>query len=532
MMKKIKSTAQYMKFSFIIVLLLCTAIPLHAKSLVITPLSVCTNGPSENLRQGLTNMLVSRLAGKDLVILDETHVPSGNNTACITSEEAAATLVQTIGADYCLFGSITALGGVYSLDLRLMEVDNGKRILTQFSKVTEEKDLIREWSNLAFAVKRNITRDDSAVNLNTEKAAVPPSVTTEPNTPAVQSRSAQSALLLPSLSGTIEKNLGKPHPTGTLALHMDAMSFDMGDLDGDGIDEMVVLNQDRLDVYRKTSEGYVKKGTLKAAFSEEYLKISVGDLDGNGSDELYVVGLYGKRARTDIYTWQNTFKLLAMERGHYRTVRGSTGNTAETLLFQDSQIDHLYMGGIYVVDFSGTKPLNKRALPRMKGAQFYTVTPLTLDDGSSGYLALNEDDYLCLWDHQGALLWKDQDKVGGTENAVRVGPVEQPLDLPHRYPLSCRIVTNDVDANGVQEILVVHNIPLIGYLSNLKFYQKANIISYRIDKDQLATTWKSEDIDFSITDIQVRQGVLFLSANPPETASIGSREKGHILWFD
>jgi hypothetical protein len=170
-------------------------------------------------------------------------------------------------------------------------------------------------------------------------------------------------------------------------------------------------------------------------------------------------------------------------------------------------------------------------LPKLRGVQFNTLALFDLDrDGDPEFLGLGEDSRLQVWDKQGKILWSGDKRLGGTNNAIRLGSAH-PGDPPPRIPFNSRLLITDIDGDGTKEILAIKNIPLVEHLLNFKVFIKSNLIAYRIEGTSLFPAWTTGNIDYCLTDMQVQGQSLFLAAQKGKISNIG-KKSGLIMWFE
>jgi len=513
----------------------CLPVVTHAsnKTLVLFPLAIYADKPSDYLRQGVRSMLGSRLSAAGLEVISGEGLESllGEKEE-IATKERAEELARGLNADYAIFGSITTIGGGYSLDLSLLELGKDGSRLTRVSEAVDEDQFIPRLSDLAYRLRTIIEGKEEPGEKVKEKApTVPKPQTAEEVIPQLEGDKQPPEI--------IEKgHLFKPareyqdfKPTGRISVDMAVMAFDMGDLDGDKEAELVILGWKRLLVYKRQGESFVRRDSLKAGFGEDFLKVSVGDADDNGTEEIYLVSRYGTRARSTVWGWAGGFKRLDRRTGHLQAVKDPAGGKS-LLLFQDSKVGQFFSGRIYVMDYAKKGKLTKEhELPELKGAQFYTVAPFDLDgDGDPEFLGLGKFSRLHVWDKQGEILWSSDEKMGGTNNAIRLGEAS-PLELPPRIAFNSRLAIMDIDGDGNREVVAIRNIPLIDHLANLKFYNKSSLVAYRVEGTSLFLVGTTREIDYCLTDIQADGRSLFLAAQKPKMGKI-TKGSGLIMWLE
>jgi len=551
---------------------LILSLPLTARSstktLVLFPLAIYADQSKTYLGQGIKSMLISRISGGGIEIVPDekyTSLLSEKEVEGITSQKRAEELARGVKADYAIFGSITTIGGGYSLDLSLVALEKNGSKLTRLSKAVDEEQLIPQLSDVAYRVRaiiegKEVLSATQTVDKPSTKMAGK-SATQTADKPARKGEEKATVLPKPqTIKGIfskvehdkqgpeeIEKGLLlKPtkeyqgfKPTGKISIGMSIMAFDMGDLDGKGGAELLVLARKKLLLYTRQGASFVLKDTLEAGFGEDFLKVSVGDTDNNGKAEIYLVSFYGTGARSTVLQWSEGFTKLDRWTGHLRAVKDHVSSKS-LLLFQDSKFNEFFSGRIYFMNYEkGGKLTKGEQLPELKGGQFYTLALFDLDkDGVLEWLGLGEPDLgeqskLYVWDKQGDTLWRGDKKLGGTNNAIRSGEVvcKSCGDLPPRISFNSRLLITDIDGDGNREILAIKNLPLLKYLHNIKIYTKSRLIAYRIEGASLSPAWTSMDIDWCLTDMQLQGQNLFLAVQKGKWSHL-SKGSSQIMWFE
>ena len=526
----------------LLALLLFIPLPVRAanKTLVILPLTIYADKSKSYLSEGVKSILVSRLSGGDLhIISDEALEPllSEEEKRGITSKDRAGELARGLKADYALFGSITTIGGGYSLDLSLLELQESGSKHTRISEAVNEDQFIPRMADVAYRVKAIMEGKEMPAPKMEQQAPV----SVEPQAPkGVFSKLAGEG----EAPGVTEKGLfyKTPEasgfaPTGRISLGMSVMSFDMGDVDGAGGTELVVLGRKKLMLYQRRGASFIRKETLKSGLGEDFIKVSVGDADNDGRAEIYLVSSYGARARTTVYEWKGKFKKRDRMSGHLQVVKYA-GESKPILLYQESKAGEFFSGKIYVMtpDKEG-KFTQKEPLPAPKGVQFYTLARYDLDkDGAAEWFGLKkpgltEQAGLIVWDKQGKIVWSGNKKLGGTNNAIRTGEPPGKGDLPPRVSFNSRLVITDIDGDGRQEVLAVKNIPLIEQTQDFKVYKKAKLTAFTIEGANLVPAWTTKELSYCITDIQAESGTLYVAAQKGKILKVLTKEYGYIMWF-
>jgi hypothetical protein len=505
------------------------------KKVLLLPLAVYAERPLDHIRKGAASMLVTRLSQGGIELMSEEGIEpylDEEEKKGITSETRTRELISKLGVDYAVFGTITAVGSTYSLDLSLLKSEEGAAPM-RFSAVVAEDQFIPEFSSVANELLAAI----QGKGIGQTEQEPPPEM--GPAHGIFTGSEEDKARPTDREQGMAFKRTQETRPlkpTGAIPLTIAVMSFDVGDLDGDGAAELVLVDRDTMLIYRRDGKTFALIDTHKASWGEEFFKVSVGDIDHNGKAEIYAVSLYGMRARTSVYERVDAVKRLERKSGHLQAIRDP--NEKEfLLLFQGSKINEFFSGPIYYMNYDESGKLIKGAeLPEMKGAQFYTLIRSDLnEDGTHEWVGLGEpnlDDKsrLHVWGERGQILWRGKRELGGTNNAIRAGEPERE-GLPPRISFQSRLVLADVDGDGSRDVVASENIPMIEKMLNFKVYVKSQVIAYRVEGATLSPAWSMDEIDYCVTDMQSDGQSLFIAAHKGKASNIG-KESGLMMWFE
>ena len=508
------------------------------KRLAVLPFEILSDKPMDFLSKGIRSMLASRLAGADISIIDEAEVAkvlTGGPAEAVTDQSAARQAAGALGADYALFGTITAAAGGYSLDLTFLNMTLDPPKTSGISDAGSENQLIPRLAQVAHQVRGFI-----------EGRQVGPAFATGPSDPAAGIQAGPFQGLFSSIDrgytaegpgqmGLFHRSrerTGAFSPSGSFTLPMGPMGLDVADLNGDGSPEILVVGRKNLVIYGLREGRYAPLGRLDSPFGEDFLKVSVGDINGSGRPEIYVVGRYGMRARTSVYEWQGAFKLIDRTRGHLCVVNGPEG-TRPVLVYQGSNVSEFHSGPLHWVSYKADgKPAIGDRIQGLEDARLYSLARGDLDgNGVTEWVGVDKDKRLMLWGADGAQVWRGSTRISGSNNAISSGEIQGHGDPQPSVEFDPRVILADLDGNGVNEVIAARNIPISEQFIEYLVYIKSTITAYSLEGSRLVESWSSREIPYCLTDLKVHNGIIYISAEEGRIEKM-TQGAGRIMWFE
>ena len=485
------------------------------KSVVVLPLVIHSDQPKDFLRPGLRSMFVSRLSGEGLLLMAEEDfyplLAAGERNG-ISARERAEEIAGALKADFAVFGSVTSIGPNYSLDLSVLDLTGEEPVLTRISEAVQEDQLIPKLADMVYRIRAIASGMDIRVRQRQPAEYEP-----------------QREPLIALFDQTRDQRM-ETTAVGRAPIGMGVMGLDVADLDGDGKAEVLVLGRNKLLIFAREGKSLALKDSLQSSLGEEFVKVSAGDVNGDGKAEIYLVSSVGLRAETALLEWTGKFRRILKVNAHLHVVKAH--DSAPLLLSQDTLVNSYFSGRISVMAFDGAKLTQKEVLPEFtEGVQFYTLTPLDPNrKETSGYVGLNERSYVCLWDGNGKLLWRSEEKVGGTNNFLSA-PASHRRDMLEFLDFNARFLIKDINRDGNKEVLVINNIPLGKHTQLLKIMEKSVVTAYAVGPGGLAAKWDSRQFPYCLTDMQAEGGTIYLAAQRGQMSKIG-QGSGAVFWFD
>lgn len=457
----------------------------NAARILVLPFTVSADRDLGYLQEGLMDILSARLSlpGRTMVL------PRGLARQALGAKkpdaEAARELALRYGADYVLWGKITALGRDTNIDMYFAAASGGREPMAKNISVQGLDGVIPLVNAFADQVK--------ATHFG---AAAPPA-------PALQARPAGQEtplhLLHPEklLGQGGEAIIGADDPDFFQSPFLPAaiVGLAVADISGNGVNEIAYASKNEVRVLR------LEDGQLReiAAFSmgpvDNFLALEAFDLNNNGRAELFITNRTLDRTHSLVLEWQDG--------GLKPVLRDTTWNFRiinlggqPTLIGQDSGGDPFW-GPIRVMEFAAGKyQLGKEvALPRRAGANALNFNFLRLRGGGQAIAVMGGDDTLTLLDQAGKTLWQSSEKFGGSiVGAPLVGAHGGGDEASEAwYWIPPRLLAIDQDGDGADELVTVKAAwsRLDRTLPGVRTLKPGAVFSLSYQAGVLAENWRS-----------------------------------------
>jgi hypothetical protein len=234
------------------------------------------------------------------------------------------------------------------------------------------------------------------------------------------------------------------------------VDFDVGDLNGDGKKEYVLIDRYRVMVFKINKKGQLKKiGQLKKRKGfDRLLGVDVGDINGNGRDEIFVTNQKGIKLESFVLERQpgrKGFKHIWKDVNLYFRIIRPYGERP-TLLTQSPGIEAPFMGPIKKVIFKNRRytPGRKISTPDIYETHFilYGLTQIDLSGNKKKETVVLDDQYhLRVYSSKGKVVVKSDEYYGHDPRMLDVGVFDDigtgdVMGKPVRYKGRLQFVKN------------------------------------------------------------------------------------------
>jgi len=442
--------------------------------------------------------------------------------------QSARKLGEELGADFVVFGSLTKLGDSASLDLKVVEVKGEKPAAPVFVEAKKMEEIIARVDDVARQVDERVLGYPLSPKVAEKPAAAPKEMAAVPVLLPVPAAPPPGFQAVVTPQAKIEKG---PAPGATwrsqpFPFYVKGMA--VGDVDGDGRNEVALIEQRNLLIYRYEKEFKLLK-KIEGNKLDNYLAVDVGDIQKDGRAQIFVTNLQGDRLSSFAVAYQD---------GNYRTIAKDLdwflrvvdwGEKGKVLLGQRKGVEAGWQGPIYELgwDGKGYKAIRKADIP--KGPTIYGFTPFP-HEGKMAFIFIDSDFRMKAIDQRGKVIWRSKETYG-SDNGIRV---KEPNAFAAESGDEWVFVNVRVIAEG-DEIVVIRNKGGTGeFFKRQRFYSGGDVQRLVWNGAMLMESWKSNDIpgylvDFQIQNIIGDQGKeLVVAVNLPKE-SVLSWEKSSAL---
>jgi len=211
------------------------------------------------------------------------------------------------------------------------------------------------------------------------------------------------------------------------------VDFDIGDINGDGNNDYILIDNYRVMVYRQ------KKGRLKKIIQKKFKKkidhflgVDVGDINGNGRDEIFVTNQKGDKLESfalELPRGKRRLKHVWKNANLYFRIIRPFGEKP-TLLSQSPGFETPFLGPIKKIVFKNRRYTQGQKInsPDIYGTHFilYGLTQTDLSGNKNKETVVLDNQYhLRVYSQNGKTIVKSDDYYGHDPRLIDVGVVEE-----------------------------------------------------------------------------------------------------------
>ncbi len=310
---------------------------------------------------------------------------------------------------------------------------------------------------------------------------------------------------------------GAPGRTGGVRSYsFDKVAFrgmSVTDVDGDGKNEIVVITPTQVIVYRFEAKQMREVARFDEGAANDFRWLDVADMNGDGAPEFYLASYRSNELFSVVLQFKGGkfTPLIRNDRTFYRLLRvrrpakGAKipDSEAYLLLGQREGLDKAFEGPVRSYRWSGGKltPATPYALPpdlTILGFGLWDINK----DGALEVIEVGKDDRLRVFLMSGQDIYSSAETYGApVHKFFSHANTESTSDRIHVPDLlmRSRVLVEDVDRDGVDEVLVIRNEYAAAIAPGLGV-SRGQIASLVWDGSGLTETWRSRKLSSGVVD--------------------------------
>jgi len=526
------------KFIICVVFFLTATGSLWAKdkySVTILPFTLHSSENIEYIKQGIGDMLIARIyvpgkievTGKDVV---QEELKKSN------TKEISLTDVHNIGvklkSDYVVWGSITKIGSSISIDGKLVDIAAAKSDVGFFTQSQNMDEVIPKINDFSQRIKQHILGGPAPLSATPSLSDGRPAAA-PPATPGASRESQIIAGMKAGKRGTLTsvinpEYINAPDPFNRRGFWMsqklptEFRGMDIGDVNGDGLNEVVTIDIHNVYIYQKADNDLKLLEKIPGNSYNAYLAVDVADINKNGTKEIIVTSANGTMLDSFVLEFKDG-KYLKIDKDIQLFLRVIDTPSGQLCMGQELGLGFktAFARPIYEVIYKNGKYVTGEKLKIPEGLSVYGLTIDNLGTGGSEkIIALDELDYLCIFEKtfkplsriftfgfkNDDLIWRSDEVYGGSNNYLDDNETNKPMSEEKRSTyINLRILTIDTNNDGKKEIIMIKNLSSVGrLLKNLKLFTSSEIYNLEWDGLGMAENWRTKKINGYVADYVIK----------------------------
>ena len=506
----------------------------EVKQVAVLPFSVHSSENITYVRDGIWDMLISRLSASEKIRVSSKQEVKEALEKLENKEPTIADvygLGKRMNLDYAVWGSVTKIGNSISIDAKLLDVSTYKTPLGVFEQRQGMDEVIPRITDFANKIQAHVL----GLALPAAGGSSPPS-TGVSGSSAPPPRGPGESKVISTRQGTFTSVINPAFMTSSNPLAHKGFwmsqhytktfkGMDIGDVDGDGKNEVVVIDGNTVMIYRKNEAGFVLLQSFSGKSYDQYLAVDVADINDNGIDEIIVTNFSSGSPSSFVMEFQDgKYKIIASNLSWFMRVISTDG--VPVLLGQTMSViqkDKPFANPIHEIVWRGDTYREGNRMPIPEGVEVFGLTMAKLDAGAERIVALGEYDRLHVYRKTRKflsqihriggsedLIWTSEDVFGGSNNLINFDWDERregygEASTPDNVYVKTRILTCDINKDGNNEILIIKNISPTGRtLKNFRMFTRSEIYNLGWDGLGLAENWRTQTIQGYVADYQVK----------------------------
>ncbi len=488
------------------------------KRIIISNFDMSSAGKYSYLGNGVRNMLLSRLSSVPGVNTSD-HILSNDEMGELTTNKDGGQTSTKLKADYLLTGALFALTKGLNIQVELYPLSSGGEV-ERFSIVAkDDSEIFPQINKLSQSIGESVFAGEKIEGLKAGEKGFQQSgdaafVTVHPE--AAYKKGLYSGSVIDVDGSAIAVTTEGVRRTLDVSFVISAMA--VGDIDGDGKTEFVILSERKLRVFRANNKSIKELGVTKLPADLDVHAVNVADLNADGKMEIYLSATRNLNVASLAIEWTESGGFVRLIRNIPWYIRPIKHPIKGMILAGQKRGDDLAKmieKGIYhltPITDNKIEVIEKIVLP--DSVNVFSFVYADVDgDGSYEKIVLDRNQKLRVYDSSNGLLWVSSDNYGGSKTYIgpSYGGSEERGDKTGSKThfsedenmerdlvfIPGRVVVADLDHDGQQDVVVGKNLFSSNFLStfrlfrNMRMFDGGSIVGLSWKDSGLVETWKT-----------------------------------------
>ena len=474
-----------------------------AGKMVFLPFTIQTAKPQQYLQSGLTNILSTRMTNRTGLVAIQATDKTSQLTGFLQTgnDKAFKETLKKMNGDYLIMGSLEQQ--TTDFEIMIYVFSHKKSAPASFIKtITTLDQAIPAMDELSIDIAEKVfnkKRPDQLISADQRDDGISGFQTAHPD------RAFREGLYQPAtILGLDNNQFNVMSSRRSRKIAAPVRALDIGDLDGDGQQEIVILEKKNLAIYRFRDDHFQHVTDNSVPSHLGVHAVNLADLDNNGFQEIYVSANNGDQPSSQVYEWDGKAVKTLYKDVPYYLRPGVDANGKPILLAQAGSNTDLAGTSFYRLQRDETGTLAKADTVQVpKGFNLFDFIRVDLEqDGTLEFVGITRNNKLIVLDAAGKALWKSEAGYGASKEFL--GTLSSNKSRDKLVHMHTRLIARDQDGDGKPEIIIGRNrLTTVKFINRLRYFEGSSINALKWENGQMTTLWETRKIPGYTTDYQV-----------------------------
>lgn len=481
--------------------------PVPPGKMIFLPFTVKTDTPQQHLQDGLTDILASRMTNRTGLIAVHRSSQTRQLATLIEKgdQQAFKDMLKKMKGDYLVIGSLEQQDTDY--EIMIYVFNRRKPAPSSFSKKFSTLDrAIPALDELSIEIAGKVFnkgQPELLISSSSEDEGVSGFQTAHPD------RAFREGLYRPATILGLDGDEFKVVSTRrSRKITTSVRAMDVGDLDGDGTEEIVLVEHGNMTIYRFSLDHFQHVADQPLPNHLAPHAVNLADLDGNGLQEIYITANSGDKPSSQVFEWDGSIFHTLFKDVDYYLRPGRDWQGKQVLIAQMGSTLGPVGRSFYQLEKTADKTLDKTEkieIPR--GFNLHDFILADLDqDGVQEFVGITTKNHIVVMDQAGKPLWKSEAGYGASKAFLGTLSSNRPGGRTPTY-MHTRLIARDQDGDGKPELIVGRNrLTNVKFMKRLRYFEGSSISALSWDGSDMTTLWETKKIPGYTTDYQVLKG--------------------------